>query len=136
GAAIDVSDAASLDQVLWACAMDDPGDAEHAAEKLAVLVTVLRETRNVRTTNCLLDAAYTADGRLGGMLNWSCRIWDVAAPWLIIREAGGLYTTVEGGRLEFDVSASAAQREYAVLAGAPRLHAMLSETIANVRLGV
>jgi myo-inositol-1(or 4)-monophosphatase len=131
GVPVRVSDAPSLEQVLWACAMDDPGTGQSAEKKLAVLHRILQRTRNVRTTNCLLDAAYSADGRLGGMLNWSCKIWDVAAPWLVVREAGGEYTTVDGEAIEFDVSPAALERHYAVLAGARHLHATMREVIAN-----
>jgi len=131
-----VSDASSLKDVLWACGMDDPGEGERASEKLSVLHAILRATRNVRTTNSLLDAALTADGRLGGMLNWSCRIWDIAAPWLIVREAGGLYTDVAGDPIEFDLSEGAAQREYAVLAAARELHPQMRDLIADARPNV
>jgi myo-inositol-1(or 4)-monophosphatase len=86
--------------------------------------------RNIRTTNSLIDAAYTADGRLGGMINQSTRLWDIAAPMLIVQEAGGRYTDVVGQPLDLDLSATAGAREYSVLAGAPALH---EEVAAMVR---
>ena len=133
GSAIAVSTASSLGEVLWAYGMDDLGSDELAREKLAVLRAVLRSTRNVRTTHSLVDPAYTADGRLGGMLNWSCRIWDVAAPSLLVREAGGLYTDMEGRPLHLDLSESAAAREYAVMAGAAQLHPRMRDLLARAR---
>ena len=86
---------------------------------------MLQRVRNVRATNSLVDAAYVADGRLGGMTNRSTRIWDIAAPMLIISEAGGLYTRDDGAPLQLDVSAGAAERVYAVTAAAPSLHAQM-----------
>lgn len=86
----------------------------------ALLTKLLRRVRNIRATNSLVDPAYTADGRLGGMLNQSTRIWERA--------------------LMLTVSHTAATQEYAVLAGAPALHAsvaaLVRETFAGTeRLG-
>jgi myo-inositol-1(or 4)-monophosphatase len=64
------------------------------------------------------------------MLNQSTRLWNIAAPMLIVQEAGGLYTNVTGQSLDLDISATAAEKEYAVLAGAPLLH---REVAAMVR---
>ena len=50
----------------------------------------------MRASNSLVDAAYVADGRLGGMLNRSTRIWDIAASMVLIAEAGGVFTGVDG----------------------------------------
>jgi fructose-1,6-bisphosphatase/inositol monophosphatase family enzyme len=56
------------------------------------------------------------------MLNRSTRIWDIAASMVLIGEAGGLFTQADGAALSLDVSTHAADRVYAVLAGAPELH--------------
>jgi myo-inositol-1(or 4)-monophosphatase len=122
GKRISVSAEPHLSNVLWAYGMDG-GDADQMARaNLDVLATLLQRVRNIRTTNSLLDAAFTADGRLGGMLNQSTRLWDIAAPMLIIQEAGGIYSDLQGKPLSLDLSSTAATREYAVLAGAPQLH--------------
>ncbi|HEY6354135.1 MAG TPA: inositol monophosphatase family protein [Burkholderiaceae bacterium] len=63
-----------------------------------------------------------ADGRLGGMVNRSTRIWDIAASMVIIGEAGGVYTQADGRPLTLDTTSRAAERVYAVMAGAPTLH--------------
>lgn len=122
----------SLANVLWAYGMDGGGDDcddGEAARNVAVLAYLLRQVRNVRATNSLVDAAYTADGRLGGMLNWNTRIWDIAAPMLLIQEAGGSYTDVDGQALELDISPTACAREYAVLAGSTALHREVVEIV-------
>lgn len=66
---------------------------------------------------------------LGGMLNRSTRIWDIAAPMLVVTEAGGIYTAVSGEPLALDVSASGAEQIYQVLAGAPDLHAQVAQLV-------
>jgi myo-inositol-1(or 4)-monophosphatase len=125
GARIAVSREPQLGNVLWAWGMDAAADDGAAQRDAARLGRVLQRVRNVRATNSLVDAAYVADGRLGGMTNRSTRIWDIAAPMLIVGEAGGLYTRDDGTPLQLDVSAGAAERVYSVMAAAPSLHAQM-----------
>jgi myo-inositol-1(or 4)-monophosphatase len=122
GARLAVTQEASLANVLWAWGMDAGADAVAAQRDATLLARVLQKVRNVRATNSLVDAAYVADGRLGGMVNRSTRIWDIAAPMLIVAEAGGFYTRDDGEPIALDVSPSAADRVYGVMAGAPPLH--------------
>lgn len=129
GERIFVTQEQSLANVLWAYGMDGGISDIEAAQNVAILAHLLRRVRNVRATNSLVDAAYTADGRLGGMLNQSTRIWDIAAPMLLIQEAGGSYTDIHGQQLELDISATASSREYAVLAGGKSLHAEVAEIV-------
>jgi myo-inositol-1(or 4)-monophosphatase len=136
GTMVQVTASTSLHEVLWAYGMDDPGEGPTAEEKQQVLLRILRSARNVRATNCLLDAAYTAEGRLGGMLNWSCRAWDVAAPSLIVEEAGGRYTTLDGTPIRFDVWADSIDQVYAVVAGAKPLYAEVIQFVREVQSAV
>lgn len=122
GKRIAVTREQKLENVLWAYGMDGGSSEEQAARNVAVLAKLLCRVRNVRATNSLVDPAYTSDGRLGGMLNQSTRLWDIAAPMLIVQEAGGMYTDVVGRPLKLDISRTAADKEYAILAGAPALH--------------
>lgn len=133
GARISVTQERSLANVLWAYGMDGGSSEIEAAENIGALACLLRRVRNVRATNSLVDAAYTADGRLGGMLNQSTRIWDIAAPMLLVQEAGGNYTDVHGQELELDVSTHASSKEYAVLAGSKTLHAEVAEIVRASR---
>lgn len=122
GKPIAVTGEQRLENVLWAYGMDGGGSDEQAVRNTLLLAKLLGRVRNIRATNSLVDPAFTADGRLGGMLNQSTRLWDIAAPMLIVQEAGGLYTDLAGQPLDLDISHTAADREYAVLAGAPELH--------------
>jgi myo-inositol-1(or 4)-monophosphatase len=54
-------------------------------------------TRTVRHLGCAsLDCAWTAMGRLDGYWEFAVKPWDVGAGALIVREAGGCVTSVEG----------------------------------------
>ncbi|MBJ7311210.1 inositol monophosphatase family protein [Rugamonas sp. CCM 8940] len=129
GEPVRVSSCAELGGVLWNVGMDSSPDEGRRRVCAESLVRLLQSVRNVRATNCLLDAAFTADGRIGGVLNHSERLWDIAAPMLIVQEAGGRFTDPQGRPLRLDLSASAAERDYAVLAGAPALHAAVVELL-------
>ncbi len=129
GKRISVTRETRLENVLWAYGMDGGASEEQAMRNVLVLAKLLGRVRNIRATNSLVDPAYTSDGRLGGMLNQSTRLWDIAAPMLIVQEAGGLYTDLAGQPLDLDTSPTAADREYAVLAGAPELHASIAAIV-------
>jgi myo-inositol-1(or 4)-monophosphatase len=134
GERIAVSAEPLLSNVLWAWGMDAAASDAAASHETALLARVLQRVRNVRATNSLVDCAYVADGRLGGMLNRSTRIWDIAASMVIIGEAGGVYTHADGAVLALDTSAAAAERVYAVMAGAPALHQQML-TLTRARSG-
>lgn len=123
GKRIAVSKAQSLKDVLWAYGMDAQPSTHERLREAMLLAELLGRVRNVRATNSLVDAALTADGRLGGMLNCSTRVWDIAAPMLIVNEAGGLYTSVSGNPLKLEISHEGTERTYQVLAAPPALHA-------------
>lgn len=129
GQRIHVSEAKHLKEVLWGFGLDGTEDPTRAAREARQLLALSRHVRNLRATNSLVDAALTADGRFGGFVNMSSHVWDVAAPCLLVQEAGGIFTNLDGSPMRFDVSDTAAQREYAVLAGAPALHAQALELI-------
>jgi len=75
-----------------------------------------------RLGSAALDLAYVAAGRLDGF--WEIRLspWDVAAGALIVQEAGGLVTNIEGGEDYLSAPQS-------ILAANPRLHARILEEL-------
>jgi myo-inositol-1(or 4)-monophosphatase len=120
-----------LRDVLWGFAMDAGGSEAELTRHARILAQLVHRARNVRGTNSLVDAAFTADGRFGGFYNQNMHLWDIVAPMLVVQEAGGLYTDPLGQPLQLDLSATAAEREYAGLAGAPALHRQVAEIVAQ-----
>ncbi len=60
---------------------------------------VLEQTAGVRRFGAAaLDLAWVAAGRFDGFWERNLNIWDVAAGAILVREAGGLVTEIEGGR--------------------------------------
>ena len=50
-----------------------------------------------RDGSAALDLAFTACGRFDGFWEWDLHAWDVAAGTLLVREAGGTVTRIDGG---------------------------------------
>ncbi len=93
-----------------------PGSEMECMEKLS------RKRQEHPRHQLLVDYCYTADGRLGAAINQATKIWDIAAAWLIIREAGGVVTDVAGDEIEFDLSAHGFERNYTIIASGANLH--------------
>jgi myo-inositol-1(or 4)-monophosphatase len=66
---------------------------------LATLAAVIATTSGVRRLGVAsLDLAYVAAGRFDGYWEFKLAPWDLAAGILIVREAGGYVTDMEGGQ--------------------------------------
>lgn len=75
-----------------------------------------------RTGSAALDLAYVASGRLDGFWEMGLKPWDVAAGSLLIREAGGLISNLQGGE-DF-------LKHGDVVAGTPKVFKSLLQTIS------
>ena len=65
---------------------------------LAAFEVFVRATSGLRRAgSASLDLAYTACGRYDGFFEIGLSPWDLAAGALLVTEAGGIVTTVEGG---------------------------------------
>jgi myo-inositol-1(or 4)-monophosphatase len=86
-------------------------------------------TRNLGST--ALHLAMVGSGALGATFCKQCKIWDIAAGALIVDEAGGRCTQVDGSdRLPFDLSADP-EEDLPLLAAAPRTHERLMTSISD-----
>ena len=78
-----------------------PARYERNGEYFARLSRVAQAVR--RDGSAALDLAFVARGRFDGFWEYDLHAWDVAAGALIIREAGGTVTAIDGS--PFDVAA-------------------------------
>ncbi len=94
---IRVSGRTDLSQALFACGLpfkDRPGRDEALEETGRVLA----ETAGVRRYgSAALDLAYVAAGRFDAFWERHLNIWDIAAGAVIVREAGGIVSEIDGG---------------------------------------
>jgi myo-inositol-1(or 4)-monophosphatase len=76
-----------------------------------------------RTGSAAIDLAWVAAGRFDGYVEHNLQAWDVAAGILLVREAGGFATDVEGGQRMFDTGS--------IVAGNQVVHRALLEVLAG-----
>ncbi len=63
---------------------------------------VLKKIRRFHKMGSLcLEVAYVAAGRLDGTINNELSMWDIAAAGLILEEAGGVWTQLDGSKPRF-----------------------------------
>lgn len=119
---ISVSHETNLKNVLAVYSLDysdEPGKTEKEAQLMGRLV---HRVRNLRSTNSLLDFCYLASGKLGACINQTTKIWDIAAPGLIIEEAGGKVTDLQGNRFDFSLNEHNYGRNFEIVATNKILH--------------
>lgn len=88
-----------------------------------LLPPVMRATAGIRRFGVAsLDLASVASGRFDAFFELRLFPWDMAAGMLLIREAGGIVTTLEGNTP--DVA------ETSIVAGGPAMHSWLLDTLS------
>ncbi len=96
-----------------------PYDVRADSPDLLLFLKILPHCQAVRRTgSAALNLCYLAAGRFDVFWSYSANIWDVAAGVLIVREAGGLVTSPDGG--EFSL-----EEAHFLAAANPTLHAEL-----------
>jgi myo-inositol-1(or 4)-monophosphatase len=89
---------------------------------MAMMKAVIQRASGVRRPgSAALDLAYVAAGRTDGFWEIGLKAWDTAAGTLLIREAGGLCGTLDGGEYKQNGN---------IVAGNPRVFNELIECIA------
>jgi len=125
GARIGPSELQSLDEAVIGV------DFTHKALEIASrLKLVLEKTRHLRHLGAnALELCYVADGTTDGFidLHGKLRVTDIAAAYLILREAGGTITTLEGNELNAELAPT--QRVSFIATGNRRLHKIIMEQI-------
>jgi len=131
GEKIKVSGETELKNILAAYSLDysdEPGKTESEAK---VIKQVVSRIRNLRSTNSLIDLCFTADGKLGACMNQTTKIWDIAAPALIIEEAGGTVTDMQGNPFDFSLNADNYDRNFTIIGSNKVLHPELIKILNN-----
>lgn len=90
---------------------------------LSIFREVFRKAKAIRRCgSAALDLAYTAAGVYDGFFEFRLSPWDIGAGVLLIKEAGGVVTDLDGGDRYFQSGN--------ILAGGPALHRELREAVA------
>lgn len=103
---------------------DDP---ERTARECTALSGVLLASRNMRNTDCeAVDSMYVAEGRYGGRINLTSKIWDNVAPQIIAEEAGAIWTDAYGVPLDYSQPTKRIDRNFTFCVASSALHSQLT----------
>jgi myo-inositol-1(or 4)-monophosphatase len=105
---------------------DDPAALQESLRYFAYFLPRVRSLR--RMGSAVLDICYVACGRLDGMWAMQLEAWDAAAGVLLVEEAGGVVTKLDG-------SPYALRAPHDLIAANPRLHPKLAAGVNAVRKG-
>jgi myo-inositol-1(or 4)-monophosphatase len=99
---------------------------ERLAEYTTQFSAVLRATAGIRRGGAAaLDLCYVAQGMFDGFWELSLAAWDIAGGTLMVREAGGIVTRLDGDTNVLGPGS--------ILAGNPAIHAALGQLLREVR---
>lgn len=126
---IHVTSSTDLKEHLVVYSFDYSPDPEKIKSEMELLARLSSNVRNIRSTNSLYDFCYMTDGRLGAAINQTTKVWDIAAPWLIIQEAGGVVTDIDGSAIQFDLSPGSFDQNYTIVASGAGIHSSLMKLI-------
>lgn len=102
------------------------------SRQCAVLADLLPMIRNMRNSGCeAVDMMYVAEGRYGGRVNLSAKIWDAVAPQIICEEAGAIWTTAGGNTPDYSRAIARTTENFTSCVAQPKLHRQIQDLIAD-----
>lgn len=105
-------------------------DPERTHREAQVIADVVLSIRNLRNSGCeATDTMYVAEGRFGGRIVASSRIWDNVAPQIICQEAGALWTDTNGHPIDYTNPFNDLERNFTFCTANPALHKQLIATV-------
>jgi myo-inositol-1(or 4)-monophosphatase len=97
---------------------------EEVERYVPLLPEVMRSTSGIRRFGAAaLDLACVAAGRFDAFFELRLNAWDMAAGMLLVQEAGGLVTRMDGSPIAVESTS--------ILAGGPALHAWMLKTLSS-----
>lgn len=116
-----------LKDSLFAFCIDSTKDTAFLNRGIKVFKFLVKNTRNIRSTNSLIDFLYVAEGKFGGVLNLYTKVWDISGLGLIISEAGGIMNNINGKDIQFSIGESIIGENFPVIAGSRQIVESLTE---------
>ncbi|MBV1886538.1 MAG: inositol monophosphatase, partial [Parvibaculaceae bacterium] len=96
-----VANRRDINQAVVCTGIPHMGRGNHS-QALSELAAVMPHVAGIRRTgSAALDLAYVAAGRFDGFWESDLSTWDMAAGLIILREAGGFATDINGGEQIF-----------------------------------
>lgn len=132
GKLLRVSNETDLKNLLCCYSLDYSQDINKTEREVQIIKGLVQSCRNLRSTNSLLDFCLVADGSIGAALNQTMKIWDIAAPQLILAEAGAKVTDIDGNNIVYNPSPLSLTENYTAIAANPVIHEKVLRIIRSV----
>jgi fructose-1,6-bisphosphatase/inositol monophosphatase family enzyme len=87
---------------------------------------IIKNSRNIRSTNSLVDFVYVAEEKFGACINLFTKVWDISALILLINEAGGIMEDIYGNDIIFTINDEIIEKNFPVIAGS-------KETVESIK---
>ena len=131
GQPIHATDEPKLSNVLVSYSLDGHADdPERTYRECRQMADVVLAVRNIRNSNCeATDAVYVADGRYGGRVNHSSKIWDNVAPQIVCQEAGALWTDIDGNPIDYSQPLTKSAQNFTFCVAPKALHQQLQAAL-------
>lgn len=130
GTKICVTDEIELKNILLAYGIDGhPENQKLVEEEVLVLGNIINSIRNLRTSNSVYDAVCTADGRYGGYINKTMKIWDMVPIHLLLEESGAICTDYLGNKIDYSQPTLKVQDNFTICAAPKEIHSRLQSII-------
>ncbi|MBN2735890.1 MAG: hypothetical protein JXR70_02840 [Spirochaetales bacterium] len=87
--------------------MNFSGRQENMKDMDKILSKLVKQVKKIRSHGATaVDLAYIASGNIGALIQRGIKIWDFAAAYIILTEAGGKFSTTEREPNSWDIIAS------------------------------
>jgi len=93
---------------------------------------LVKASRNIRSTNSLVDFLYVAEGKFGGCINLFTKVWDISGLGLIISEAGGIMKNITGDDIKFIMNKKILTENFAVMVGSERIIEEIKQEVLKI----
>jgi myo-inositol-1(or 4)-monophosphatase len=110
-----------LSNSLIAFSLDYTEDENLFDTGIEIFKYLVKRSRNIRSTNSLVDFIYVADGKFGGCINLFTKVWDISALDLIISEAGGAMIDLSGNEIVYSIHDEIIEQNFPVAAGSKEI---------------
>lgn len=125
-----VSQENDLKNILCCYSLDFSDTESKTEREVQIIRRLVQRCRNMRSTNSLLDFCFTAEGKFGAAINQTMKIWDIAAPSLILTEAGANVTDINGNSINFSHSEKSINQNFTAVAANQTIHEKIMEIVA------
>jgi myo-inositol-1(or 4)-monophosphatase len=107
-----------LSNSLIAFSVDYTEDEAFLNKGIEIYKYIIKNSRNIRSTNSLVDFIYVAEGKFGGCINLYTKVWDISGLGVIISESGGKMIDIYGNDIQYSLDDQVIKKNFPVVAGA------------------